>query len=101
MVNRQLDVLYDKNVQRVVLRRFTEQGAAETFLKPQDVVAARRTGDVPADLSPTRVALVGNKSVVFDWSDRVRDDVYAVDDLLALADRLSGPSPGRAVRGTD
>ena len=49
MVNRQLDVLYDKNVQRVVLRRFTEQGAAETFLKPQDVVAARRTGDVPAD----------------------------------------------------
>ena len=66
MVNRQLDVLYDKNVQRVVLRRFTEQGAAETFLKPQDVVAARRTGDVPADLSPTRVALVGNKSVVFD-----------------------------------
>ena len=101
MVNRQLDVLYDKNVQRVVLRRFTEQGAAETFLKPQDVVAARRTGDVPADLSPTRVALVGNKSVVFDWSDRVRDDVYAVDDLLALAERLGGPGPGRAARGTD
>ena len=101
MVNRQLDVLYDKNVQRVVLRRFTEQGAAESFLKPQDVVAARRTGDVPADLSPTRVALVGNKSVVFDWSDRVRDDVYAVDDLLALAERLGGPGPGRAVRGTD
>ena len=78
-----------------------KQGAAEAFLRPQDVVAARRTGDVPADLSPTRVALVGNKSVVFDWSDRVRDDVYAVDDLLALAERLGGPSPGRAVRGTD
>ena len=52
----------------------------------------RQTGDVPADLSPTRVALVGNKSVVFDWSDRVRDD------LLALAERLSSPGPGRAVR---
>ena len=50
MVNRQLDVLYDKNVQRVVLRRFTEQGAAETFLKPQD--GSSRPGG-PATCPPT------------------------------------------------
>jgi len=91
--NRQLDILYDDNVKRIVLRRFTEQGASELFLKPGDVVAARRPGAVSTDLAPTRVALVGNRSVVFDWSDKVRDDVYAVDDLLALAERLSGPGP--------
>ena len=67
-----------------VLRKFSDAGAVEHHLAPE--VLRKRPG--PADLSATRVALVGNRSVVFDWSDKITDDVYAVDDLLALCDAV-------------
>ena len=77
-----LDVKYDGKLGRVVVRSFRDGEATEAFLEPNDVRAGR---DFSEGLAPTAVRLVGNRSVVFDWSDGVKDDVYAVSALLDRA----------------
>ena len=82
-----LDVKYDAKHDKVVFRTFADGHANEASLDP---AAVRRHRDahatLPPDLRPTRVSLVGNRSVVFDWSDGRKDDVYAVRDLVAIAE---------------
>ena len=62
--------------------RFLACGSEDKCAYVYDVRAGR---DFSEGLAPTAVRLVGNRSVVFDWSDGVKDDVYAVSALLDRA----------------
>lgn len=90
--DRLLEVVFERRRNVLVLRSFDEDGASESYLSPADV---RRDGGPPnpPDLAPTRVELVGNRSVVIDWSDNMKDDVYSVDDLLERAVAEAPPRP--------
>ena len=83
--DRVVDVKWDAARRAVLLRVFDENGGRELAL-----AAAALRAAPPPGLAPTRVELVGNRAVVFDWSDKVRDDVYALDDLLARAAAIDG-----------
>jgi len=87
--DRLVDVRYDASANVVRVRRFLD-GAADEFPLSVEALRKARGRAAPADATPTRVALVGNRSVVFDWSDRVRDDVFSVDELLEMCAKGSG-----------